>query len=216
MSSLGADSQRTAVWAFDPKTAKLTRVAAGLDKPSGLTTDKDGRVYIREGSGQVIVFDSPRLDTKPRLLPARLYDATQVNKPTASFLTDPECLLLARLLYGEATRFSAAKGILLSRDALEAIGWSARNRTGKNRPWGNTLHGVLLNPGQYEIFSVMSKVAGDVKNPATSNPTLWQESVSIAERVLTGPTKVPVRGATHYSWDGASQQVPDRKSTRLN
>ena len=105
---------------------------------------------------------------------------------TGNFYDDPEEIILARLIFGEA------RGA--SRDAKIGVGWVVKNRVLK---WKKSYHEVILQPYQFSCFNQK-----DPNFPYLINPLLeakaWYECYEIAQKIIKGEIENPVDDATHY------------------
>ena len=114
-----------------------------------------------------------------------------------------EVKCLATMVYGEA-RGESVQGKL-------AVAWSAVNRQLKKA--NKTVCQIVLAPKQYSIFNdnpALKQAATSLEvEPKQKNPIdqqTWQDSVRVAEQVLTGAAADPTGGATHYIADRVMRQ----------
>lgn len=117
-------------------------------------------------------------------------------KWTGDFGDDSEEMILARAIFGEARN--------QSREAKIAVGWSIKNRLGKDViPWRNykTLHDVVLDEGQYDAFS-NPEVRPRVENPLDTTSLMekeaWYESYEIATLVINDAIEDESGGAVFF------------------
>ena len=112
---------------------------------------------------------------------------------TEDFKDDPEEILLARVIYGEAGG--------VSKLAKTAVAWSIKNRVNVSKyNWGDNYHDVILQEDQYD--ALWNKHTYDkVRNPLIENKLekeAWQESYHVALQVINNETKDPTKGANHF------------------
>ena len=121
-----------------------------------------------------------------------------VNNPewTGDFLDDPEEMILARLIFGEANN--------QSNEVKEWVGWSVINRTKANSWWPDNIHGVILQKGQYDPFKKTDPTFLKIINPlhyeniGASDKKSWYECYEIAKSIVFGKTSNPTK-ATHFN-----------------
>ncbi|OGH88654.1 MAG: hypothetical protein A3J93_00985 [Candidatus Magasanikbacteria bacterium RIFOXYC2_FULL_42_28] len=115
---------------------------------------------------------------------------------TGNFLDDPEEIILARLIFGEANN--------QSREAKEWVGWSVVNRKKAKSWWPDTIHGVILQEGQYDPFKRdddnFLKIINPLgyKNVGESDKISWYECCEIAKVIISGNNINPTE-ATHFN-----------------
>lgn len=121
-------------------------------------------------------------------------------KWTGNFKDDTEEILLARLIFGEARN-----------QPLEAkiwIAWSVINRV-EAKAWPNTLHEVILQPGQYDPFkstdSNYSKIIDPLKRTDPQTVQAWRECYEIARVAVNKETENPT-SATHFHGKGVTKE----------
>lgn len=141
---------------------------------------------------------SPTLDQF--FLTVKRFPTVDDPRWTSKFLDDSEALLLARLIFGEAED--------QPREAKIWIAGSVLNRVAA-KAWPNTLHEVILQPGQYDPFKPNDPNYPKVTNPLKEAPAkrgeAWRESYEIAKDILSGKIKNPTE-ATHFHGRGVSQE----------
>ena len=122
--------------------------------------------------------------------------APTVDDPewTGDFYDDPEQMILARAIFGEARSLSE-KGKI-------AVGWSIKNRAIDTR-WGDNYQDVILEPKQYSAFNKSDKNLPYVYNPFFDKTQIaaWHECYKIAGQVIAGEAQDPTDGANHYYSD---------------
>lgn len=118
---------------------------------------------------------------------------------TGDFRNDPEEVLLARLIFGEAEN--------QSREAKIWVGGSVLNRV-SGAAWKDTITDVILQSGQYDPFKKTDRRFPVIINPlGNHNPETaqaWRESYEIAQALITGAIQNPTE-ATHFHGIGVDQ-----------
>jgi len=115
-------------------------------------------------------------------------------KWTGKFEDDTEEILLARVIYGEASGVSELSKV--------AVAWSVRNRVEDKEVswWGDNYHDVILKEKQYD--SLWHKDTYEkVRFPLVENKAekkSWQDSCNIAKQVINGEIEDPTSGANHF------------------
>lgn len=107
---------------------------------------------------------------------------------TDNLSEDPEDILLARMIYGEARNCSEAE--------MTAVAYTVINRVNDGKEWnGSNIKDVLLKPFQYSCFN-----EGDPNLQKLMDPEkdLFESCLAIARKVISGEIKDPASGATHY------------------
>lgn len=113
---------------------------------------------------------------------------------TGDYNDDPDDILFARLIFGEAEN--------QPRNTKIGVGFTVMNRVKKQRShWGTTLRGVILKENQYDALWNIHR-RDNVRNPLqnATKPTMdaWKESYKIASGILDGSFDDPTDGATHF------------------
>jgi len=122
---------------------------------------------------------------------------------TGDFLDDPEEIILARLIFGEANN--------QPREAKEWVGWSVINRIKAKSWWPKTIHGVILQAGQYDPFkqtdSNFLKIINPLgyKNVGELDKKHWYECCEIAQNIILGRLNNPTE-ATHFHGIGVTKE----------
>ncbi len=118
---------------------------------------------------------------------------------TGNFRDDPNDILLARLIFGEARSEP--------REAQLWIAGSVLNRV-KAPAWPDTIHDVILQKGQFDPFKEKDKNFPYMKNPFKDNTAddirAWREAYEIARDMLASTIPNPTE-ATHFHGIGTSQ-----------
>lgn len=115
---------------------------------------------------------------------------------TGNFLDDPEEIILARLIFGEARN--------QSQEVREWIGWSVINRTRAGSWWPNNIHGVILQDGQYDTFKPTDNNFSKIINPLNYenvgeiDKKSWFECCVMAKNIISGDSVSPTK-ATHFN-----------------
>lgn len=121
---------------------------------------------------------------------------------TGDFLDDPEEMILSRLIFGEANGEP--------REAKEWVGWSVINRTKAKSWWPDTIHGVILQVGQYDPFKTNDGNYKKIINPlnydevSKTDKENWYECYEIANNIITNNTVNPTE-ATHFHGVGVTE-----------
>jgi len=141
--------------------------------------------------------DSPRIHKieigikEPKILPT-------VDNPfwTENFKDDTEQMLLARLIFGEASGEP--------REAKIWAAWSVINRTKANSWWPKTIQGVILQKEQYYPFRLGDPNFNKVADPFNFKKVVdektrksWYECYEVASDVISGKISNPTT-ATHF------------------
>lgn len=116
-------------------------------------------------------------------------------KWTGDFYDDPEEMLLARAIFGEAEG--------ASEKAKVCVGWTIKNRVLEKRKveWGLSLHEVILKENQYEAFVIgsrLEKMRDPLRFTDEGVKKAWFDSYRIAVGILEGTIPDPTHGATNY------------------
>lgn len=120
-------------------------------------------------------------------------------KWTEDFYDDTAELLLARLILGEAAD--------QSREAKVWVGGCVLNRVAAGA-WPDTIHGVILQPDQYDPFKRgdpnFSRIIDPLNDASEVGVVAWKESYEIATGLISGRIKNPTE-ATHFHGRGVSK-----------
>lgn len=132
-------------------------------------------------------------------------------KWTGNFQDDPDEVILARALYGEA------RSTLVPDEARRAIAWVIRNRV-KGKRWPGTYWEVITEPSQFSSFNPDDPNRQYVETPLFRQNDLdrsaWMHAYTIALETLQNDGADPTNGANHYFDDSidtppwASGQTP--------
>lgn len=128
-------------------------------------------------------------------VPIKRIPTAQNPEWTGNFLDDPEEIILARLIFGEANGQSL--------EAKEWVGWSVVNRSKANSWWPNTVHGVILQAGQYDAFKESDKNFFKIINPldyeniGELDKKSWFECCEVANNIIFGKIN-DLTEATHF------------------
>lgn len=120
-------------------------------------------------------------------------------KWTEDFYDDTPELLLARLLLGEAED--------QSKETKTWVAGAILNRV-KAKAWPNTIHGVILQPDQYDPFKPTDlnfpKITDPLKDTSEKRKKIWKECYEIAAGFLSGNIANPTE-ATHFHGRGVTK-----------
>ncbi len=123
-------------------------------------------------------------------------------KWTGNFYDDPEAIILARLIFGEARN--------QPREAKIWIGWSVINRAQAKSWWPHSVHGVILQTGQYDPFKHndpnFPKITDPLgyENVSEIDKKSWFECYEIAQKIVSREIKNPTE-ATHFHGVGVTR-----------
>jgi hypothetical protein len=122
-------------------------------------------------------------------------------KWTKNFADDPDQIILARALFGEARK------TLVPDEARIAIGWVIRNRVESSR-WPDTYWEVITTPWQFSSFNMNDDNRLYIEDPLHTGKELdqkaWVNAFDIAGKVINGEFIDPTHGANHYYDDSIS------------
>ncbi|KKQ38937.1 MAG: hypothetical protein US54_C0001G0062 [Candidatus Roizmanbacteria bacterium GW2011_GWA2_37_7] len=114
---------------------------------------------------------------------------------TGGFADDPDQIILARALFGEARK------TLVPDKARVAIGWVIKNRVKSNR-WPNTYWGVITEPEQFSSFNKDDPNREYVEDPLYKgleiDKTAWEHSYKIAGKIINSEVSDLTKRANHY------------------
>jgi len=126
-----------------------------------------------------------------------------VNSPkwTGNFSDDPDQVILARALFGEARK------TLVPDEARVAIGWVIKNRVLSER-WPNTYWEVITTPSQFSSFNTDDPNYPYVEDPLRAsneiNKNAWKHAYEIAGMIINNEIPDSTGGANHYYDDSIS------------
>lgn len=113
------------------------------------------------------------------------------NYKTNDFSKDSDEVLLARMIFGEARNCSDTE--------KAAVAYTVMNRTKDGKKWnGTSLREVILCPWQYSCFNKNDPNSDKLKDPERYDQKAFENCLQIARQVISGETKDPTNGATHY------------------
>jgi hypothetical protein len=159
-----------------------------------------------------VILELGELDSeKPRVeidQPPSRIPAVDDPKWTGNFEDDPEVIILARLIFGEARNQSL--------EAMVGVGWVIKNRVNANKKYfESSYHEVILkNNGKYWQFSSFIPSDPNFKilidplpnNVEESDKKAWHMSFDIASRIISGLIIDPTAGATFFHSSDFSQE----------
>ncbi len=123
---------------------------------------------------------------------------------TGDFADDPDKIILARALFGEA------RNTLVPDQARISIGWVIKNRV-KNIGWPKTYWQVITQPLQFSSFNSDDPNRLYVENPLHTGSEIdkkaWEHAYEIAGKIINDEATDPTNGANHYYDDSIS--APD-------
>ncbi len=124
-------------------------------------------------------------------------------KWTGDFDDDPEDIILARLIFGEARN--------QSRDAKAGVAWTVKNRLHARRSdWGFSYHEVIRKPKQYAAMDPHDdnflKLTDPLNTGETGADESWYECYQIARGVIEGAIEDPTEGAVFFHSADYSQE----------
>jgi len=133
---------------------------------------------------------------------------------TGDFNDDPDEILLARLIFGEAND--------QPHEAKAWVAWSVINRMEAKSWWPDTVKGVILHEGQYDPFKPADSNYQKIINPLRLNKKdikSWYECYNVARDVILRSNPNPTT-ATHFHGRGITRDwfekniVPNGKFLR--
>ena len=114
---------------------------------------------------------------------------------TGNFADDPDPIILARALFGEA------RNTLLPDEARFAIAWVIKNRV-LSKKWPNAYWEVITSPSQFSAFNKNDPNRAYIENPLHTGKAIdkeaWEHAFQIAEKVVKNEILDPTQGANHY------------------
>ncbi|MDZ4342113.1 MAG: cell wall hydrolase [Candidatus Binatia bacterium] len=116
-----------------------------------------------------------------------------IPNPEIPFAEQPEEILLAMLIFGEA------RGSKVHDDTRLAVGSVVRNRVLSGKFGGSIWRGVILRPFQFSCFN-----ANDPNRPKLLEPLehekkeVWESCYRCAALILNGTANDITQRATHY------------------
>ncbi|MBU0978379.1 MAG: cell wall hydrolase [Patescibacteria group bacterium] len=120
---------------------------------------------------------------------------------TENFADDPDQIILARALFGEA------RNTLVPDEARIAIGWVVKNRVASNR-WSNTYWEVITKPAQFSAFNIGDSNRLYVEDPLHTGNQIdkkaWEHANKISGKIVSNELLDPTQGANHYYDDSIS------------
>lgn len=153
-------------------------------------------------------FDADRMPILDKLVidfgeePPISKELPTVDNPkwTGNFYDDTEIILLARLTFGEAEDQSDEAKIWAAGSILNRV---------KAEVWPSTIHGVILQPDQYDCFKPgdpnYPKVIDPLKDTDELRKNAWRESYGVAKELLFDKIQNPTE-ATHFHGRGVSKE----------
>lgn len=189
--------------------------SGGSQNHTFLTSLSTGLHYIELFSDRMPILNNAifSFGTNPLVPPG--IPSVDNPKSTGDFYVDTEDMILARLIFCEAEDQSV--------EAKAWVGGSILNRV-KSKAWPNTLHGVILQKGQYDPVKQEDpnhqKFVDPLNNAGDKRIRAWQESYEISRNLLSGKTANPTE-ATHFHGRGVTKEwflvnvVPQGKLIRI-
>lgn len=145
-----------------------------------------GLHYIEFEADRIPILEKITFDF--RLPPSIPEGIATIDNPkwTEDFYEDTEDILLARLILGEA-----------------------ENEPKEAKAWPNTVHGVILQEGQYDPFKIsdsnFDKITDPFRDVSSRRENEWQESWEAAHGILSGKINNSTE-ATHFHGLGVSKE----------
>lgn len=175
------------------------KVLKGEDK----TFSKNINSQTKQYSLDLYSDETPRLSRieigikEPKIIPT-------VDDPkwTGDFRDDTEDMLLARLIFGEASGEP--------REAKIWVAWSVINRTTANSWWPDTIKEAILQEGQYDPFRPSNDAYNRIINPLNykneteADKKSWHECYEVAINTISRKIKKPTT-ATHIHGIGVTR-----------
>ncbi len=120
----------------------------------------------------------------------------------ADFGNDPDEVLLAKMLFGEARSCSDLEKV--------AVAYTPLNRAEDGVAWnGRTLKEAILEPFQYECFNLGNANRDKLKAPNKYDSKSFDQCLKVARDVLSGRYQDPTNGATTY-YNPTTIKEPER------
>jgi hypothetical protein len=186
---------------FDSEVAWNGSNLKGFEKTRLKTFEKEFNLAPNLHYIELWTDRSPQIEemkivfTQPRRVPT-------VTDPkwTGDLRDDPDEILLARLIFGEARN--------QPREAKIWVASSVLNRV-KSKAWPDTIQGVILQAGQYDPLKSPDSnyiyVIDPQRTSIQADITAWRESYEIARDIILGQIKNPT-DATHFHGIGISKE----------
>lgn len=153
-----------------------------------------GLHYIEFHADRMPVLHNLTLDFGETPQPPKRVPTVDNPKWTGSFDDDPEDILLARLIFGEAEN--------QPKEAKIGVGFTVLNRVKKQQPnWGFTNREVILKEDQYDALwnkNTRDKVRDPLVNASEERRKEWATAYGVAQSVLAGTLTDPTSGATNF------------------
>lgn len=150
-----------------------------------------------------VVIDFGKRPELPELEPIVRVPTADNPKWTGDFSDDPEDVLLARLIFGEARN--------QPREAKAGVAWTVKNRLRAQRAyWGFSFHEVIQKSGQYAAMDPRDDNFSKLIDPFNTNEPgadeAWYECYQVAQGVIEGTIEDPTEGAVFFHSVDYSQE----------
>lgn len=153
-----------------------------------------GLHYIEFHADRMPILHNVVIDLGKKPEPPMRVPTVDDPKWTGILDDEPEDILLARVIFGEAEG--------QPKEAKIGVGFTVINRVKKQRPnWGFTKREIILKEDQYDALwnkNTRDKVRDPLAEASEERRKEWFESYEVARGVLTGTLIDPTSGATNF------------------
>lgn len=190
----------------------LWRYAGSLLPWTSDTKTETGTFFVNLTKNlHYIEFHADRMPTLHKLLidfgrePTPPIRIPTVDDPkwTGDLYDDPEELLLARLIFGEARN--------QPREAKAGVAWTVKNRLlAKRTDWGFSYHEIIQKPSQYSAMNTYDSNFPKLTDPFNTGEVgakeAWYDSFEVAQTITKGTIDDPTDGAVFFHSADYSQE----------